>query len=53
MGFVQVFFDSDVNEDKVAIIFECPRGPKPSYYRKHFVPLYTRIGDKKEIKLKK
>ena len=29
---------------------ECPRGPKPSYFRKHFVQLYTRMVGKKEKK---
>jgi hypothetical protein len=28
---------------------ECPRGPKPS--RKDFIPLFTVMGGKKEIKL--
>ena len=29
---------------------ECPRGPKPCYCRKHFIPLFNVIGVK-EIKL--
>ena len=28
---------------------ECPRGPKPSYFKKHFVPLCTRMGEIKKI----
>ena len=30
---------------------ECPRGPKLSYFRKHFISLCTVMGGKKEIKL--
>ena len=29
---------------------ECLRGPKPRYFRKHLVPLCTRMGGKKEMK---
>jgi hypothetical protein len=28
---------------------ECPRGPKPSFLRKYFIPLCTVMGGKKEI----
>ena len=28
---------------------ECPRGPKPSFFRKYFIPLCTVMGGKKEI----
>ena len=28
---------------------ECPRGPKPRYFRKHFVSLCTRMGGKNEM----
>ena len=28
---------------------ECPRGPKPSYFRKYFILLCTVMGGKKEI----
>ena len=27
---------------------ECPRGPTPMYFRKHFVSLCTRMGGKKD-----
>ena len=31
-------------------VYACPPGGYPSYFRKHLVPLYTRIGDEKEVK---
>ena len=30
---------------------ECPRGPKPSYFRKYFILVCTVMGGKKEKKL--
>ena len=30
---------------------ECPRGPKPSYCRKYFIPFFTAMGGKKRNKI--
>ena len=30
-------------------VHACPRGPKPSFFRKYFIPMCTVMGGKKEI----